>query len=29
VARAVSVLGKIMEYGTWDKPQFKQRAAVT
>jgi kynureninase len=29
VARAVSVLAKIMDYGTWDKPEFKQRARVT
>jgi kynureninase len=29
VARAVNVLAKIMDYGTWDKPEFKQRAAVT
>ena len=29
VARAVSVIGKIMEYGTWDKPEFKQRSQVT
>jgi kynureninase len=29
VARAVSVLAKIMDYGTWDKPEFKARAAVT
>ncbi|MDP3263359.1 MAG: kynureninase [Tabrizicola sp.] len=29
VARAVNILAKIMEYGTWDKPQFKKRAKVT
>ena len=29
VARAVNTLAKIMEYGTWDKPQFKKRAKVT
>ena len=29
VARAVSILAKIMDYGTWDKPKFKQRARVT
>jgi kynureninase len=29
VARAVGVLARIMDYGTWDKPEFKQRAAVT
>lgn len=29
VARAVNVLAKIMDYGTWDKPEFKQRSAVT
>jgi kynureninase len=29
VARAVSVLAKIMDYGTWDKPEFKARARVT
>lgn len=29
VARAVSVLAKIMDYGSWDKPEFKQRARVT
>ena len=29
VARAVSVIGKIMEYGSWDKPEFKQRSRVT
>ena len=29
VARAVSVIGKVMEYSTWDKPEFKQRAKVT
>ncbi|MBA3908782.1 MAG: kynureninase [Rhodobacter sp.] len=29
VARAVSVLARIMDYGTWDKPEFKARAAVT
>jgi kynureninase len=29
VARALSVLAKIMDYGTWDKPEFKQRARVT
>jgi kynureninase len=29
VARAVNVLAKIMDYGTWDKPEFKERAAVT
>ncbi len=29
VARAVSVLAKIMDYGSWDKPEFKARAAVT
>jgi len=29
VARAVSVLGRIMDQGTWDRPEFKTRAAVT
>ena len=29
VARAVGVLARIMDYGTWDQPEFKQRAAVT
>ena len=29
VARAVNTLARIMEYGTWDKPQFKKRAKVT
>ena len=29
VARAVSVLAKIMDYGTWDKPEFKSRSRVT
>jgi kynureninase len=29
IARAVNVLAKIMDYGTWDKPEFKLRAAVT
>ena len=29
VARAVSVIGKVMEYSTWDKPEFKSRAKVT
>jgi kynureninase len=29
VARAVNILAKIMDYGTWDKPEFKLRAAVT
>jgi kynureninase len=29
VARAVSVLAKIMDYGSWDKPEFKSRARVT
>jgi kynureninase len=29
VARAVNVLAKIMDYGSWDRPEFKQRAAVT
>jgi kynureninase len=29
VARAVSILTRIMDYGTWDKPEFKARAAVT
>lgn len=29
VAKAVNILARIMEYGSWDKPQFKQRAAVT
>jgi len=29
VARAVSILARIMDYGTWDRPEFKQRAAVT
>ncbi|MBL9047874.1 MAG: aminotransferase class V-fold PLP-dependent enzyme, partial [Tabrizicola sp.] len=29
VARAVSVIGKVMEYSTWDKPEFKQRSRVT
>jgi kynureninase len=29
VARAVSTLARIMDYGSWDKPEFKQRAAVT
>lgn len=29
VARAVSILTRIMDYGTWDRPEFKQRAAVT
>jgi kynureninase len=29
VARAVNVLAKIMDYGSWDKPEFKQRAMVT
>ena len=29
VARAVSVLARIMDYGSWDKPEFKARAAVT
>ncbi len=29
VARAVNVLTKIMDYGTWDRPDFKRRAKVT
>jgi kynureninase len=29
VARAIGILARIMDYGTWDKPEFKQRAAVT
>ncbi|WP_136644527.1 kynureninase [Tabrizicola sp. YIM 78059] len=29
VARAVNVLTRILDYGTWDRPEFKQRAAVT
>jgi kynureninase len=29
VARAVNILTRIMDYGTWDKPEFKLRAAVT
>ncbi|MGL5009287.1 MAG: kynureninase, partial [Paracoccaceae bacterium] len=29
VARAVNILANIMEYATWDRPQFKTRAAVT
>ena len=29
VARAVSVLAKIMDYGSWDRPEFKARARVT
>ncbi len=29
VARAVGVLAKIMDYGTWDKPEFKIRSKVT
>ena len=29
VARAISVIGKVMEYSTWDKPEFKQRSKVT
>ncbi|MCX7288857.1 MAG: kynureninase [Rhodobacterales bacterium] len=29
VARAVNVLAKIMDYGSWDRPEFKLRAAVT
>jgi kynureninase len=29
IARAVNVLARIMDYGTWDKPEFKLRAAVT
>jgi kynureninase len=29
VARAVGILAKIMDYGSWDKPEFKQRARVT
>jgi kynureninase len=29
VAQAVSTLARIMDYGTWDKPEFKQRASVT
>lgn len=29
VARAVNVLAKIMDYGAWDKPEFKERALVT
>jgi kynureninase len=29
VARAVNVLARIVDYGTWDKPEFKRRAAVT
>jgi kynureninase len=29
IARAVNILARIMEYGSWDKPEFKARAAVT
>lgn len=29
VARAVNVLTRIMDYGTWDRPEFKRRAKVT
>jgi kynureninase len=29
VARAVGVLAKIMDYASWDRPEFKRRAAVT
>ncbi|MDX5350779.1 MAG: kynureninase [Paracoccaceae bacterium] len=29
VARAVGVLARIMDQGSWDKPEFKARAAVT
>ncbi len=29
VARAVSILARIMEYSNWDKPEFKARALVT
>ncbi|WP_309666023.1 kynureninase [Tabrizicola sp.] len=29
VARAVNTLAKIMDYGTWDRPEFKKRAKVT
>jgi kynureninase len=29
VARAVNTLAKIMDYGTWDRPEFKSRAKVT
>ena len=29
VARAIGILARIMDYGTWDKPEFKLRAAVT
>ncbi len=29
VARAVGVLARIMDYGSWDRPEFKIRAAVT
>ena len=29
VARAVNTLTKIMDYGTWDRPEFKRRAKVT
>lgn len=29
VAHAVSVIGKVMEYGTWDRPEFKERSRVT
>jgi kynureninase len=29
VARAVNALARIIDYGTWDKPEFKARARVT
>ncbi len=29
VARAVNTLTKIMDYATWDRPEFKKRAKVT
>ena len=29
VARAVNILARIMDYGSWDKPEFRRRAAVT
>jgi kynureninase len=29
VARAVGILGRIMDYGSWDKPEYKARQTVT
>lgn len=29
IAQAIRVIARVMEYGTWDRPEFRQRARVT